>query len=165
MMLQLVGMSLLRALASGMRFALDKMGRAAQIMAMASAHHRFNYIHPFLDGNGRVSRLMSHAMAAVAGIGAPSFERRNPTGAACLRYAQREGLFALSGACTGGSVSALVSADLMSRRAPEGFEAGRARKHGCAATGQTQRDRAALFCCGASLPALAGPWRSAISAG
>jgi Fic family protein len=52
------------------RFTLDKMGRAAQIMAMASAHHRFNYIHPFLDGNGRVSRLMSHAMAAVSGIGA-----------------------------------------------------------------------------------------------
>jgi Fic family protein len=52
------------------RFALDRMGRAAQIMAMASAHHRFNYIHPFPDGNGRVSRLMSHAMAAVAGIGA-----------------------------------------------------------------------------------------------
>ena len=52
------------------RFNFDKMGRAAQIMAMASAHHRFNYIHPFPDGNGRVSRLMSHAMAAVAGIGA-----------------------------------------------------------------------------------------------
>jgi Fic family protein len=52
------------------RFNFDKMGRAAQIMAMASAHHRFNYIHPFSDGNGRVSRLMSHAMAAVAGIGA-----------------------------------------------------------------------------------------------
>jgi Fic family protein len=52
------------------RLALDRMGRAAQIMAMASAHHRFNYIHPFPDGNGRVSRLMSHAMAAVAGIGA-----------------------------------------------------------------------------------------------
>lgn len=52
------------------RFALDRMGRAAQIMAMASAHHRFNYIHPFPDGNGRVSRLMSHAMAAVSGIGA-----------------------------------------------------------------------------------------------
>ena len=52
------------------RFALDKMGWAAQIMAMASAHHRFNYIHPFPDGNGRVSRLMSHAMAAVASIGA-----------------------------------------------------------------------------------------------
>ena len=32
-------------------------------MSMAVAHHRFNYIHPFPDGNGRVSRLMSHAMA------------------------------------------------------------------------------------------------------
>lgn len=52
------------------RFRFDRMGKAAQIMAMASAHHRFNYIHPFPDGNGRVSRLMSHAMANVAGIGA-----------------------------------------------------------------------------------------------
>ena len=52
------------------RFNLERMGRAAQIMAMASAHHRFNYIHPFPDGNGRVGRLMSHAMGAVAGIGA-----------------------------------------------------------------------------------------------
>jgi Fic family protein len=37
---------------------------------MAASHHRFNYIHPFIDGNGRVSRLMSHAMALQAGIGA-----------------------------------------------------------------------------------------------
>lgn len=39
-------------------------------MAIAAAHHRFNCIHPFPDGNGRVSRLMSHAMALKAGIGA-----------------------------------------------------------------------------------------------
>jgi Fic family protein len=52
------------------RFDLDRMGRAGQIMAIAAAHHRFNYIHPFPDGNGRVSRLMSHAMASVAGVGA-----------------------------------------------------------------------------------------------
>ena len=39
------------------------------IIAIACAHHRLNYIHPFLDGNGRVSRLMSHAMALKAGIG------------------------------------------------------------------------------------------------
>ena len=31
---------------------------------------RASYIHPFPDGNGRVSRLMSHAMALRAGIGA-----------------------------------------------------------------------------------------------
>lgn len=40
------------------------------ILAIPAAHHRFNYIHPFVDGNGRVSRLMSHAMAHSAGIGA-----------------------------------------------------------------------------------------------
>jgi Fic family protein len=45
-------------------------GRGKRILAMATAHHRFNYIHPFPDGNGRVSRLMSHAMAHKAGIGA-----------------------------------------------------------------------------------------------
>lgn len=45
-------------------------GRARRILALATAHHRFNYIHPFPDGNGRVSRLMSHAMAHRAGIGA-----------------------------------------------------------------------------------------------
>lgn len=45
-------------------------GKAKRILAMATAHHRFNWIHPFPDGNGRVSRLMSHAMAQAAGIGA-----------------------------------------------------------------------------------------------
>ncbi len=52
------------------RYRFAGMGKAARIMAMASAHHRLNYIHPFPDGNGRVSRLMSHAMALKAGIGA-----------------------------------------------------------------------------------------------
>jgi Fic family protein len=46
------------------------LGMGNRITAMAAAHHRLNYIHPFLDGNGRVSRLMSHAMALEAGIGA-----------------------------------------------------------------------------------------------
>jgi Fic family protein len=46
------------------------LGKAGRIMAIGAAHHRFNYIHPFPDGNGRVSRLMSHAMAHSAGIGA-----------------------------------------------------------------------------------------------
>lgn len=45
-------------------------GKASQILSIAAAHHRLNYIHPFPDGNGRVSRLVSHAMALKAGIGA-----------------------------------------------------------------------------------------------
>ena len=52
------------------RYRFEEMGPAARILAMAAAHHRLNYIHPFPDGNGRVSRLMSHAMALKAGIGA-----------------------------------------------------------------------------------------------
>jgi Fic family protein len=37
-------------------------GRADSILAAASAHHRLLWIHPFMDGNGRVARLMSHAL-------------------------------------------------------------------------------------------------------
>jgi hypothetical protein len=48
----------------------ESLGKAARILAIPAAHHRFNYIHPFPDGNGRVSRLMSHAMAHRAGIAA-----------------------------------------------------------------------------------------------
>jgi Fic family protein len=36
-------------------------GRTEAIIATAAAHHRLLWIHPFLDGNGRVARLMSHA--------------------------------------------------------------------------------------------------------
>ena len=50
------------------RYRFEGLGKAARILAIPAAHHRFNYIHPFPDGNGRVSRLMSHAMAIKAGI-------------------------------------------------------------------------------------------------
>jgi Fic family protein len=39
----------------------SKLGRTETIIATAAAHHRFAWIHPFLDGNGRVARLVSHA--------------------------------------------------------------------------------------------------------
>jgi Fic family protein len=52
------------------RFRFSALGPAARVSAIAIAHHRLNYIHPFPDGNGRVSRLMAHAMALQAGIGA-----------------------------------------------------------------------------------------------
>jgi Fic family protein len=52
------------------RYRFEGLGRAGRIIAIAAAHHRLNYIHPFPDGNGRVSRLMSHAMAWHADIAA-----------------------------------------------------------------------------------------------
>jgi len=42
--------------------AYNGLGVAETILATAAAHHRLLWIHPFLDGNGRVARLMSHAM-------------------------------------------------------------------------------------------------------
>ena len=38
------------------------LGKTETIFSAASAHHRLLWIHPFLDGNGRVARLMSYAM-------------------------------------------------------------------------------------------------------
>jgi Fic family protein len=38
------------------------LGKAGTVLAAAAAHHRLAWIHPFLDGNGRVMRLMSHAV-------------------------------------------------------------------------------------------------------
>ena len=39
-----------------------KLGKTDTILAAATAHHRLAWIHPFLDGNGRVMRLMSYAV-------------------------------------------------------------------------------------------------------
>ncbi len=52
------------------RYRSDRLGAGQRIIAIPAAHHRLNYIHPFLDGNGRVSRLVSHAMGLKADIGA-----------------------------------------------------------------------------------------------
>src|SRR5262249_31824689 len=38
-----------------------KLGKTEMIPSTAAAHHRLAWIHPFLDGNGRVARLVSHA--------------------------------------------------------------------------------------------------------
>jgi len=39
-----------------------RLGKTDTILAGAAAHHRLLWIHPFLDGNGRVARLLSDAM-------------------------------------------------------------------------------------------------------
>ncbi len=39
-----------------------RLSKTDSILGAAAAHHRLVWIHPFVDGNGRVARLMSHAM-------------------------------------------------------------------------------------------------------
>ena len=43
----------------------------AAMYAVPAAHHRLLWIHPFADGNGRVARLLSHAMLIRVGLGSP----------------------------------------------------------------------------------------------
>ena len=39
----------------------------AALLALAAAHHRLSWVHPFIDGNGRVMRLHTHGMLAALG--------------------------------------------------------------------------------------------------
>lgn len=48
---------------------LDKLSKLQQLIAVGASHHRLLWIHPFLDGNGRVARLFSHAFLRDLGIG------------------------------------------------------------------------------------------------
>ena len=45
------------------------LGRLRRIIAVAAAHHRLLWIHPFLDGNGRVARLFSYALLRELNVG------------------------------------------------------------------------------------------------
>jgi Fic family protein len=50
-------------------YSIEKLGRHEQVAAAAASHHRLLWIHPFLDGNGRVARLFSHAYLKEIGVG------------------------------------------------------------------------------------------------
>lgn len=50
-------------------YEMKKLSRVRQIIALGAAHHRLLWIHPFYDGNGRVTRLMSHASLLRCGVG------------------------------------------------------------------------------------------------
>jgi Fic family protein len=45
------------------------LSRLQKVIGVAASHHRLLWIHPFLDGNGRVARLFSHAWLRELGIG------------------------------------------------------------------------------------------------
>jgi len=47
----------------------EKLPKIQRIIGVAASHHRLLWIHPFSDGNGRVTRLYSHAFLRELGIG------------------------------------------------------------------------------------------------
>jgi len=47
----------------------SQLNKVDGIIAVAASHHRLLWIHPFLDGNGRVARLFSHAFLRYMGVG------------------------------------------------------------------------------------------------
>lgn len=47
-----------------------RLNKLSRVIAAAVSHHRLTWIHPYLDGNGRVARLFSHAYVQRAQIDA-----------------------------------------------------------------------------------------------
>ncbi|MDZ7771237.1 MAG: Fic family protein [Balneolaceae bacterium] len=50
------------------KFNPDNLHGTKKLVAVASSHHRLTWIHPFVDGNGRVARLFTHACMKKAQI-------------------------------------------------------------------------------------------------
>lgn len=64
----------------------SELSKVRRIVAVAAAHHRLVWIHPFFDGNGRVARLMSHAMLTRAGIGSSLWSVARGLSRTVVRY-------------------------------------------------------------------------------
>jgi len=54
-----------------------------QLMLIALAHHRFAWIHPYNNGNGRVVRLLTYAMLIQRGYRVKEGQLINPTAVFC----------------------------------------------------------------------------------
>ncbi len=67
-------------------YARERMTKPRQAIAAAAAHHRILWIHPFLDGNGRVARLMSHAMLLQLGVGSALWSISRGLARRCTEY-------------------------------------------------------------------------------
>ncbi|BCH05663.1 hypothetical protein MesoLj131b_76620 (plasmid) [Mesorhizobium sp. 131-2-5] len=50
-------------------YASSRLSKVQRLISVGASHHRLVWIHPFMDGNGRVSRLFSHALLREYGVG------------------------------------------------------------------------------------------------
>ena len=51
------------------------LSKLRKVIGVAASHHRLLWIHPFVDGNGRVARLLSHAWSCSTWAWAPKSGR------------------------------------------------------------------------------------------
>jgi len=58
--------------------------RQYDLLKTAIAHHRFVWIHPFLNGNGRTVRLLTYAMLVKQGFNVNTHRILNPTAIFCV---------------------------------------------------------------------------------
>lgn len=65
-----------------------------QTMMIAIAHHRFEYIHPFSDGNGRMGRLLTYALLIRLGFRVKNGRIINPSS---VFYADRSRYYDMLG--------------------------------------------------------------------
>ncbi len=82
----------------------ERLVGSRKLLGMASSHHRFLWIHPFPDGNGRVARLFSIAYAYKIGMGTTmlwtvsrAFARNRPDYDANLNWADQRPRNSLDG--------------------------------------------------------------------
>lgn len=65
--------------------------RVQRPVAVAASHHRLLWVHPFLDGNGRVARLFSHALLREWGVGSNIWSVSRGLGRNVVEYKVRLG--------------------------------------------------------------------------
>jgi len=65
-----------------------------QLLSVAIAHHRFTYIHPFDNGNGRMVRLLNYALLIKLGFKVKNGRIINPSS---VFYADREKYYQMLG--------------------------------------------------------------------
>lgn len=58
-------------------------GKKYDLIKIAIAHHRFAWIHPFGNGNGRVVRLLTYALLIIYGFRVKDGQLINPTAVFC----------------------------------------------------------------------------------
>jgi len=69
------------------------------LIKVALAHHRFGWIHPCGNGNGRVVRLLTYALLIKYGFNVKAASRTNTRGRHRQRHCRREIPSACTAAC------------------------------------------------------------------